>query len=87
MLNQYKMPKLKFYSVTDVLAVIVSIKHGQSQTNMSHDNGAPESTIHGQFKGEEKFFDILDVVDSIDRLKRKKPELQRIVPENIYTPS
>ena len=45
MFNQYKIPKQKPYSVKDNLAVIASIKHGESKARLSHDNGMPESAI------------------------------------------
>ena len=47
MFNGYKMLKQNPYFVTDKLAVIASIKHGESQAKVSHDNCVPESTIRG----------------------------------------
>ena len=62
------------YSISDKLAVNVSIKHSQSQANVTHDNGAPESTIHWWVKDKEKLHDPVDVVDA--RCDEKGPELQ-----------
>ena len=41
MFSQYKMLKIKSYSITDKLAVIISTKHDVTQANMSYDNGVP----------------------------------------------
>ena len=43
--------------------MIASVKHGELQANVSHNNGAPESTIHGW------------LTDSTDWTKGKKPDL------------
>ena len=54
MLNQFKILKEKWYSVTDKLAVNASVKHGESQANMFCDNGVSESPICGWLKDKEK---------------------------------
>ena len=41
MLKPYKMPKQESFSITDKLAVIASVKLGESQANMCCDNGVP----------------------------------------------
>ena len=57
------MSKWKSYPSTDKLAVIASIKHRESQTNMSHENGMPELTICWWLKDKEKLHDFIDKVD------------------------
>ena len=64
------MVKQKPYSFTDKLAVITSIKHGESQANVSCDKGVPKSTICGWLREKEKL--CVDTVDSTDWMKRKK---------------
>ena len=49
-----------------------SIKHGESQVNISHGKRVPESSIHGQLKDKEKLHDFVDMVNSTDGMKRKK---------------
>ena len=76
MLNQYKMPKWKLYSITDKSAVIASVKHGESQASMSSDNDVPESTIHVSWK----LCDFADIGNSTDGIKR----LRLILNKTIY---
>ena len=63
MLNRYKMPKRKLYSVTDILVVINSVKHGESQANVSCNNGVPLWTIHGWLRDNEMLNDSVDTID------------------------
>ena len=63
MFSQYEMLKWIAYSVTDKLAVIASVKSGESQANVFHVNGVPESTIHGWLKDEENLCDFIDMVE------------------------
>ena len=52
----------------------------------SQDNGVPKQTVRGWLRDEEKLRDFVDLVDSTDRMKRKKakncvrdPELDKVV--------
>ena len=55
-----------------------SIKCSESQDNVSHDIGMPESTIHGWLTDKEKLCDFADTVDSIDQMKRRGQNCQRL---------
>ena len=54
---------------------MASVKCGESQANMFHENGVPESTIHGWLRDEEKYCDFVDAADSTDWMKRKRAKL------------
>ena len=58
--------------MTTKLAVIASIKNGQSQASISHDNSVLESTICGWLRYEEKLCDFVDIVNPTDWMKSKK---------------
>ena len=60
------MPKWKSYSVREKLVVVARVQNGESQANVSHDNGVPQSTIRGWLKDEQKLHDFVDTVDSTD---------------------
>ena len=68
------MLKGKPYSITDKLGVNVCIKCSESQARLSHDNGVPESTIHGWLGDEEKLCDFVHMVDSTDWIKVKEDQ-------------
>ena len=51
---------------------MTSIKHGESQANVSYENGVPESTIHVWLKNKEKLCDFVDMVNVTDQMNRKK---------------
>ena len=52
--------------------MIAGIKRGESQANVSRDNGVPGSTIRGWLRKEWKLRDFVDTVNSTDRMKGKK---------------
>ena len=72
MFNQYKILKQKLYSVTDKLAVIASINHGEGQAYVSHNKGVTKSTICGSLRDEEKLNDFVYMINSTDSMIRKK---------------
>ena len=52
--------------------VTARVKCGETQANMSCDNGVLHSTIHGWLREKEKLHDFADTPDSTDWMKRKK---------------
>ena len=60
------MPKRKSYSVREKLVVVARVQNGESQANVSSNNGVPQSNIHVWLKDEQKLCDFVDTVDSTD---------------------
>ena len=64
------MLKGKRYFITDKSAMIASIKCLESQANMCHDNGVPESTFCWFLRDKMKLHDSVFMVDSSDWIKK-----------------
>ena len=78
MFNQDKIPKQKSYSITDILAVIASIKWSdETEANLSHDNVVPESTISRWLTDKERLCEFIHIVDSTDLMKKYCYDCQR----------
>ena len=71
------MPKRKSYSVREKLVVVARVQNGESQANVSRDNGVPQSNIRSWLKDEQKLRDFVATGDSTDGMKR--PELPMIL--------
>ena len=72
MFNQNKMLKQKSYSITGKLIVTASLKCGESQANVYHDDCVPEPTICGWLRDEDRLYDSVDMVNCTDSMNRKK---------------
>jgi len=67
------MPKRKSYTVQEKLESITRVtQHGETQANVSRDNGISESTLCGLIRDEHKMLDFVNIGDSNDGTKRKK---------------
>ena len=55
--------------------MIASIKCGESQVNMSCDDGVLGSTVHGWLRDKEKLRVFVDMLNSTDWIKRKKARI------------